>query len=280
MSMTEDPSRTDLIDLPDFVDLVRYRLDDPESPRYLDLVENCAQQIKAGGSCELDGFLTNSGLATMTKEAQKLEAHAFRSGGLGTVYLDKPDRTAAPDHPRQYQGEYGVAAVAYDQFPAQSTIRQLYESASLLMFLGDVLKRGPLFRYADPLGALNLAVMNHGDQLQWHFDQTDFVVSLALQDADVGGDFEVVPNIRSIADERYGKVAEVLAGNTRDVITLPMTPGSLLIFEGRNSIHRVTPISGTRSRLVGLFGYDTREGTMSSETLKMTRYGRLGASPA
>ncbi len=57
----------------------------------------------------------------------------------------------------------------------------------------DVLDRGPIYRYADPFGALNLAVMAEGDELQWHFDQTDFVVSLAVQAADAGGDFEVVP---------------------------------------------------------------------------------------
>ncbi len=53
----------------------------------------------------------------------------------------------------------------------------------------------------------NLAVMGDGDELQWHFDQTDFVVSLALQDADEGGDFEVAPRIRSGDDERYDDVA-------------------------------------------------------------------------
>ena len=56
---------------------------------------------------------------------------------------------------------------------------------------------------------------------------------------------------------------------------MPMTPGTLLIFEGRHSIHRVSPISrATTTRLVGLLGYDTRPGTMSSELLKLVRYGR------
>ena len=49
-----------------------------------------------------------------------------------------------------------------------------------------VLDRGTLHRYADPCGALNLAVMGDGDELQWHFDQTDFVVSLAIQPAERG----------------------------------------------------------------------------------------------
>jgi len=98
--------------------------------------------------------------------------------------------------------------------------------------------------------------------------------SLPLRDADVDGDFEVVPRVRSADDERYDNVARVLAGDTTDVVMLPMSPGTLLIFEGRHSIHRVTPIAGATTRLVGLFGYDTQPGTMSSELLKLVRYGR------
>jgi hypothetical protein len=117
--------------------------------------------------------------------------------------------------------------------------------------------------------------MGDGDELQWHFDQTDFVVSLALQDAEDGGDFEVAPQIRTEDDERYDEVARVLAGDRSQVVTLPMTPGTLLVFAGRNSLHRVSPISGPTPRLVGLFGYDTEPGTMSSDLLKEVRYGRV-----
>jgi hypothetical protein len=48
--------------------------------------------------------------------------------------------------------------------------------------------------------------MKDGDQLFWHFDQTDFVVSIALRDAEEGGDFEYAPLIRSHDDERYDAV--------------------------------------------------------------------------
>ena len=57
-------------------------------------------------------------------------------------------------------------------------------------------------------------------------------------------------------------------------MTLPMRPGTLLVFEGRNSLHRVTPIAGGATRLVGLFGYDTKPDTASSELLQLVRYGR------
>ncbi|HTO57755.1 MAG TPA: hypothetical protein VMJ74_08160, partial [Pseudomonadales bacterium] len=129
--------------------------------------------------------------------------------------------------------------------------------------------------YADPLGALNLAVMGDGDELQWHYDQTDFVVSLALRDAQSGGDFEVAPKLRSDADENYPGVARVLAGERDAVTRLPMTPGTLLIFAGRHSLHRVSPIAGSIERLVALLGYDTKQGTKSTPHLQRKRYGRV-----
>jgi hypothetical protein len=132
-----------------------------------------------------------------------------------------------------------------------------------------------LFRYADPIGALNVAVMTEGDELGWHYDQTDFVVSLAIQSSDVGGAFENVAKLRDDGDERYDAVAEILAGGGRErVVTEPMTPGTLMVFEGRRSLHQVTPVKGATPRYVALFGYDTKPDTMSSDLLKQIRYGR------
>ena len=129
--------------------------------------------------------------------------------------------------------------------PLSSPLRRLYEWDPLKELIEAILGRGPIYRYADPFGALNLAVMGEADQLQWHFDQTDFVVSLAIQSAERGGDFEVVPRIRSADDEHYDEVAAVLAGERARVETLAMTPGTLLVFEGRHSLHRVSPVGGS-----------------------------------
>ncbi len=240
-----------------------------------DIVDTGRKQLHAAGACEIPGFVRADALAAFVEDARRIAPRAHRSGGLGTVYLGFPEETFPPDHPRQWLGEYAVGAVAYDLFPADSPIRRLYEWEPLRELVAAILGLERVYRYADPLGALNLAVMADGDQLQWHFDQTDFVVSLALQDADEGGDFEVAPQIRSATDERYDAVARVLAGDRTDVVTLPMTPGTLLVFAGRHSLHRVSPIRGTTPRLVGLFGYDTAPGTMSSDLLKEVRYGRV-----
>ena len=258
------------------LDLARYPLLDPDGAVMRDVLRESRARLRATGACEVPGFLSAPGLAAITADGDRLAQRAHRSEGVGTAYLEVPDFSLPEEHPRRILGAAAVGVVAYDMFPADSPLRQLYEWDPFMRFIEAVLERGTLYRYADPLGALNLAVMGEGDQLQWHFDQTDFVVSLAIRDAERGGDFEVAPHIRSADDERYPAVHRVLSGDRTDVVRLPMTPGTLLIFAGRHSLHRVSPIHGRTARLVGLLAYDTQPGTCSTEILRLARYGRTG----
>lgn len=258
----------------DLIDLEAYPLLQPDSPRLAEVVAGARAEMAAIGAAELPGFLSERGLAAVLDDAVGLEGRAHRAEGPATAYLARPEQERPEGHPRRWLGRSAVAAVAWDLFAPDSPMRWLYEWDPLTDFVGAILQRGALHRYADPLGGLNLAVMAAGDELQWHFDQTDFVVSLAVRDAEAGGDFEVVPRIRTADDERYDEVAAVLGGARERVLTLGMTPGTLLVFEGRHSLHRVSPVEGATTRLVGLFGYDTRPGTMSSDLLKAMRYGR------
>ena len=258
------------------VNLSRYPVLDLDSATGRDVLRAARAQLAAAGACELPEFIRPDALRAMVADAETLAAGAYRSTGVGSAYLEVPDFSLPDDHPRRILGAYSVGVVAYDRFPRQSLLRRLYEWNPLMEFIGAVLQRGQLFRYADTLGALNLAVMTDGEQLQWHFDQTDFVVSLALQDAEEGGDFEVAPLIRTQNDERYDDMRRLLQGDRERVARLPMTPGTLLIFEGRHSVHRVSPIRGTTPRLVALLAYDTKPGTTSTEVLRLSRYGRVG----
>jgi hypothetical protein len=49
-----------------------------------------------------------------------------------------------------------------------------------------------------------------------------------------------------------------------------------MLFEGRHSLHRVTPIAGDVARYVALLAYDTKPDTVSSDQLRLARYGRPG----
>jgi hypothetical protein len=247
-------------------------------------IETYRRELAARGVSVLAGFVAADVIDAMVVECDALAVEAYHQDVQGTPYLELPDADAWPQgHPRVTWARSSVHTVAYDQFPATSAVRALYEWEPLLAFVGRILGREPLHRYADPLGALNLAVMTDGDVLGWHYDQTDFVVSLAIQSSEHGGEFENVallrgPDFRDIdSDERYDDVAAILRGDDTDRIVIePMTPGTLMLFQGRRSLHGVSPITGTRPRYVALFGYDTKPDTMSSELLKLVRYGRAG----
>lgn len=252
------------------IDSGRYDLhDDASTSEY-------HERFRRDGVCVLPGFLGDDAVEVLRRECDRLAPVAHRSSTTASPYLAPVDDSFAPGHPRRTVSASSVEVVAYDLFPADSPLRRLYESDSLLDFVRRCLGLDVLHRYADPFGALNLAIMREGDRLGWHFDMTDFVVSIAIQSSESGGDFENAKQIRSAQDERYSDVADVLDDERKDLVrTEPMTPGTLMLFDGRWSMHRVTEIRGPRPRYVALLAYDTEPGTDSSETLKLSRYGRL-----
>ena len=261
------------------VDLDRYPLFALGSPRGREVVRAAREERARRGMAVLPGFLRPEAIGPLRAECESLAKLGHFSEVQGTPYIELPPADLPEDHPRRTFQRTALTAVAYDLFPADSALRALYESDVLMDFVRVLLERERLFRYADPFGALNLAAMSEGDELHWHYDQTDFVVSIAIQSSLSGGDFECVPLVRREGDENYDLVREVLHGRGgAAVATIPMTPGTLMVFEGRRSLHRVSPIRGARPRYVALLAYDTKPGTDSSPLLKRVRYGRLPAA--
>lgn len=252
----------------------RYRLDDAE------LVARCHRQMATEGVCILPGFLRPEVVAALVPECDRLAPLAHHSVSVSSPYLRPPEPNVPPGDPRGRAVGSAVAAVAYDLFPPDSLLRRLYEWDGLMDFVAAVLGEPVLHRYGDPFGALNVAVMREGDELGWHFDMTDFVVSIAVQASEGGGLFENAWRLRSADDENLPGVQAVLDGEASGrVRTEPMTPGTLMLFNGRWSMHRVTPVEGPVPRYVALLAYDRRPGTDSTDQLKMNRYGRLPGDP-
>jgi len=265
------PQASETMTTAELVDLDRYPFDDAH------LVERCRHEFITDGVCVLPGFLRAAQLPALVAECDALAPLAHRSQVAGTPYLAPVDVHAPEGHPRRAVLRTSLEALAYDLFPPASLLRGLYESDELLHFVAALLGEPVLHRYADPFGALNLAVMRDGDELGWHFDMTDFVVSIALQPSTAGGDFLNAKQIRTVDDERYDEVAAVLADGERSPLVRiePMTPGTLMLFNGRRSLHRVSTVIGDVPRYVALLAYDRTPGTDSSDHLKLTRYGRL-----
>ena len=58
-------------------------------------------------------------------------------------------------------------------------------------------------------------------------------------------------------------------------LELDIRVGALVLFRGRNALHRVTPVQGSISRIQSVLAYNTRPGIALSEQARMTFYGRL-----
>lgn len=258
------------------VDLERYPVDDLGSPTARRVIEEARKSLAERGVAILPDFVCPEALEDMVKATEALRPKAFLEDvAVGTPYLALPDESFPEGHPRRTSVRSATWVLAYDLVPPAHGVRALYEWDAFPRFLAEVLSLPQVHRMDDPLGALNLAVMTEGHVQGWHFDSTDFVVSLALQSSEGGGLFECVPFIRDDHEEHYDRVARVIALEDRESVgVLPMVPGTLMVFAGRHTIHRVTPVEGPVPRFVALFGFDRKPGTDSSDLLKMVRYGR------
>ena len=254
-----------------------YPIQDLSSSDGQELIKTCRASMKKLGACELPNFVRPMALELLKAECAILEKDSFFKRVVANAYLAPGDESLPKDHPLNMTEDTNVGVVAYDQFPELSLLKRIYEFPQLIQFIGAILELPEIHRYGDPMGALNLSVMRNTDYLRWHFDQTDFVTSLAIQAGESGGDFEYVPMIRDEKNENYDAVRDLLKGDTSRVVHLENRPGTLVLFQGRYSIHRVTPIVGSRPRWIGLFGYDSKPNVMSTPHLREMRYGRQAA---
>lgn len=256
------------------IDLDRYPIDRLRTDAGQALIDRCRADLAATGASQLDGFLQPAGIDRLVSEALSVSGGAFPNTAVHNVYFEDVDETLPEDDARRVMQRASQATVAYDQIPAGAGIRAIYEWAPLLEFVGAALDKRPFYRNADPLGALNLVYYGPGEELGWHFDRAEFVVTLMLQPATSGGDFEYVPNLRSPANENYDAVRRLLLGDPSGVIHMPSRAGTLAFFRGRHSIHRVTPIQGDRLRVNAVLSYaerpDHRLNTLTQELF----YGR------
>jgi hypothetical protein len=259
----------------DVVDLDRYPVNAPASPAYRALVRACRDQLRSRGVAQLAGFLTPAAVSQMLALASQLAAGAWASDQAHTVYFEPADDSQGPDHPRALLQHSAKKAIAYDQIPAGAPIRRLYESDDLTAFIAAVLGKPVLYRSADPLDALEIAIFGDGDELGWHFDNSEFSVTMMYQQAAAGGHFDYYPRLRDERDENYPGVQKVMHGSPDGVLQLPSSPGTLAVFRGQHALHRVTPVSGPRPRINSVLTYGEHPGMKLTELTQRLFYGRI-----
>ena len=131
--------------------------------------------------------------------------------------------------------------------------------------------------YADELSSINLHLASADRELGWHFDNSSFAVTMLVQAPLAGGVFEYVPAVRNAeaGDQAFDRVDAVLDGD-EPVASLTFDPGSLVLFRGRDALHRVTPVDGPVTRMLVVFAFNDRPGVRLSRSALETFYGRTG----
>lgn len=257
------------------VDLERYPINSINEGTGKDFAQQCRRDYLETGLCMLPGFIRPESLAELASEAENMRGDAYFCKSTHNAYLTEGDsETAAKDDSMQQEQTF-VGSVAYDRIPEESKLNQLYLWNPLKDFIGFVLGKESFYRFADPFGACSINVFVDGGEHGWHFDESEYTVTLMLQKPDVGGAFEYVPRIRDLPDEKE-IVAQVLNGAKDKVVELPFTAGTLLIFGGRQTLHRVSRVSGDCARLVPVLCYSEKPDVVNSESVRKLFWGRTG----
>lgn len=239
-----------------------------------ELVRKCRQALATDGCCTLANFIQPAAVATMIRLAGELETQAWPTDRQHTIYFEPPDTGVPADHPRAHLERSAKHGIAYDRIPADAPLRRLYESDGLTRFIAAVLAKPVLYRSADPLDAFQITSFYPGEELGWHFDNSEFSITIMYQPAEHGGNFEYVPRLRSAHDENFPAVRAVLQGHSASVKRQPGAPGTLAFFHGKCALHRVTRVQGQQPRINSVLTYGERPDMKLNPLTSELFYGR------
>jgi len=259
------------------IDLDRYPLESPGSPEWTALTNLVRDRLELDGCAALPGFLARDALTRIAGDIATLAGHVVVRRQWSSVYSrDGLESGWSLDDPRCRKSEWIAGHVTRDMIPPFAPAHRLYVSGYLKRFLAAVVGRHRIFEYADPLAGLVATVMPPGGWYPWHYDTNEFVVTIMLQPAEAGGEFQYHQDLRSPGDENLAGLLGVLTDNE------PMSrrcasfePGDLQLFLGRYSLHRVTRVLGERARHVLVLSYADRPGIIGPVDRTRAVYGRV-----
>ena len=244
------------------VDTDRYPIDRPESSAYLALVEHGRAMLRDRSVFSLPGFVRPAALADMQHEARGLVPAGCHNKRLrDAIERDKP-----------YPTPVSVSCIGLDQMHTSSAMRAVFYADELTNFIGALLDRAPYYRSTDPMASCMVTALDVDDELGWHFDSNDGVVTLMLEHCEAGGLFEYVSGARGLSDSQF---EEILDDKSTSVERLKHVAGALTLFNGHDALHRVSPVVAGPPRLTLIFSYDSEPDQVFSETVRMGFFGRL-----
>ena len=260
----------------DVVNLDTYPILDRSSPARTALVNRLRKELETNQFVSLPDFILPAARDRAVADAVEALPRAHQNNSRRNCYLQRQGDPSLPeDHPRNILLNASTKMLAYDRFSDASPVKVLYHWKPVRQMVADIVGVETLYDNADPCQPVNLLCYEPGDSSAWHFDSVNaFTMTLMLQAAEDGGEFEMVPNTRSDDDQNYEYVRRVVTGQCpQDSVAVAREAGSLCIFRGCNSLHRVSPVEGDTTRIMGVFVYENEPNVVGDPEVNATVYG-------
>ena len=235
---------------------------------------NYSKILESEGILIFNSFINRKGLINLQKEAADLKYLSYQSSSEYNVYVSEYDNSFPDDSPRNRIMSTSKKCVPNDLIPRDSILQTLYNSKAIRSFFMDLLNKKELFPYSDPLSSININYYDKGDALGWHFDNSDFTITLLIKNCEKGGIYEFFNDMRyKDGKEDYNFVEKILDKKVSGT-KVDSFEGDLMIFKGNKSIHQVTAVE-KGERILVTFNYNEIEGIPLSEESRRTFFGRI-----
>lgn len=255
-----------------FEDVINLKSNQITDPTY---IQKCKETLEKNGAIVIDNFITAEALEQIRLEGTAKKNLAFFTNQQHNIYISDADPSYPDDHIRNKRVVSSKGCITDDQISKESVLRTLYDSEVFRSFLKVVLNEQALYSYDDECSSINLHYASEGQELGWHFDNSSFATTLMIQKPEAGGEFQYVRDVRDAdkGEMNFSDAQKVLAGDIQPNM-LAIEPGALVLFRGRNAIHRVTPTIGDTTRMMVVLAYNNKPGVALSASARKTFYGK------
>ncbi len=264
------------MDLAGIVDLARYSIVGANSDARTALISRCQEQLAAVGAAVLEGFVLPEALARIVAHVDPLAPLAFHKAKQHNVYLEADDPDYPDDHPRNAKETTTSATLGNHHLQGCAELQALYASDDFKAFVAEALGYERLYPYQDAVSGVNVLFYAPGTALGWHFDNAEFTTTLMIREAASGAAFEYVPFLRTDTDRAYDAIAALRSGEQTPeksgVRQLFQTDGTLVLFKGSRTVHRVTTVEGPVTRLLSTMTFSPVEGARLAPVTQKTFY--------
>jgi hypothetical protein len=262
-------------DLTSIVDLQRYPIHALESAQGQQFLADCQAHMATHGWLNLDGFVREGAISTLSDEVNGLLPHAEKVSIRRNIYGAEAEDAESKSNLARHELTYHALYLADDQIPDSAQVKQLYCSDTVTDFVRRVQCKETLYQYGDEFQALNIIALPPGNGHAWHYDHNECAVTLLLQAAEQGGEFFFIPNSRDRNgnNERTEIIEQFLAGDMSCAKTIGRSTGAFTLFRGEFAVHGVTEVEGTKLRISAVLTYDEKQGRIASDEINIRIYG-------